>query len=174
MLLLIIFQSCIRCKLLTWHLFNLVYGCSFLILLGRPRNTQRYGLEEHSLNLMLISDVSEVRCYCYSKHWQVFECWAASLLTTSLLIQERTNQLCHVIMMSLCHIELDLSDIGLRHLEFHARTLCVCIICGPSVWMDTRPLVSALSELYTIHHVYLHARAFKSSIQVRNVFLLKL
>ncbi len=25
-------------------------------------------------------------------------------------IQERTNQLCHVIMMSLCHTELDLSD----------------------------------------------------------------
>ncbi len=33
---------------------------------------------------------------------------------------------------------------------------------------------SALSESHTIRHVYLHATAFKSSIQIRNVFLLKL
>ncbi len=39
-------------------------------------------------------------------------------------IQERTNQLCHVIMMSLGQIEL---DIGLRHLKFHARTLYIHI-----------------------------------------------
>jgi len=32
----------------------------------------------------------------------------------------------------------------------------------------------ALSELYTLHHVYFLARAFNSRLQVRNVFLLKL
>ncbi len=47
-------------------------------------------------------------------------------------IQERTSQLWLVIMMSLCHIELE--PIGLRHLEFLTRTLhmfnvMICVWC---------------------------------------------
>ncbi len=44
-----------------------------------------------------------------------------------LLIQERTNQLCHVIMMSLGSDWV--RPIGLCHLEFHGRTLYLVLVC---------------------------------------------
>ncbi len=62
---------------------------------------------------------TEVHCYCYSKHCQVLN---IEQRAHWLPVQERTNQLCHVI-MSLCYIVL---SNGLHHLEFHARTLYFC------------------------------------------------
>ncbi len=56
--------------------------------------------------------VSEARCKLLQQALVIYlnvEQWAHWLP-----IQERTNQLCHVIMMSLCQIELDLSDCTIK------------------------------------------------------------
>ncbi len=63
-----------------------------------------------------------------------------------------------------------------------ARVCRICkmwrpILHAPSTTVDGHWNISrdpTLSEPHTIRHVYLHARTFKSNIQIKNVFLLKL
>ncbi len=101
------------------NLFMVAHLC---IQLGRPHEyTQRYGLKEHSLILDVDFSCSEVRCQTATANKsQVFEYWAVSSLATDAGENQSAVP---------CDNDVIRSDwvrpIGLRQLEFHARTLYI-------------------------------------------------
>ncbi len=87
---------------------KLDYGCSFFNSIRQTMQySQRYGLEEHSHILDVDFAVSEARYKLLQQALVIY--LNVEQRAHWLPIQERTNQLCHVV-MSLGQIELDLSD----------------------------------------------------------------